>query len=137
MNRPDFSLAIRVIGDSLRVTEVTSILGCEPTDAREKGQAVSTSHFTTSAPTGVWSVKRLAHDGDLNSAIIDLLSEMTSDTQKWSNLASRFRVDLFCGVFMRSLNQGFSISPKSMNALSIREITLSFDLYGCDQSSIT
>lgn len=58
---------------------------------------------------------------DLNSQIRDLLSKLTDDLTVWTSIAERYRVDLFCGLFMRECNEGLSIIPESLTALGLRE----------------
>jgi len=69
---------------------------------------------------------------DLDGQITELLSRLTSDLEAWRNLASRFRMDLFCGLCLESLNEGVSISPSSLAALGERGIELALDIYGSD-----
>lgn len=134
MNRPDISLTLRVTGDALDIAEVTSILGCSPTDARQKGDEVKSSHFVRHARTGVWRLTTECPDGDIDSAVAQLLGKLTVDTDAWANLASRLRIELFCGIVLRSANQGFSLHPATLKELTDRSITLSLDIYGCDDS---
>jgi len=135
MNRPEMSVALRVVGDILKVKEVTMILGHAPTEAREKGDAIGTTHFIREAPTGVWSLKATCDNGDINAAVAQLLAQLTANESDWNELASKFQIDLFCGVFMQSANQGFSVSSRTMNELARRGIKLSFDLYEFDKST--
>jgi hypothetical protein len=67
---------------------------------------------------------------DLDSQVSELLGQVTADLTVWSDLAHRFRVDLFCGWFMGSGNEGLSISPETMLSLGQRCIQLELDIYG-------
>ncbi len=68
----------------------------------------------------------------LDHQVSDLLGQLTQDLSVWSDIASRFRVDLFCGWFMSSSNEGVEISPETMLALGRRHIQLSIDIYEQD-----
>ena len=48
---------------------------------------------------------------DLDAQIGDLLSKLTDDLTVWTSIAEKYRVDLFCGLFMREGNEGLSIAP--------------------------
>ena len=79
MNRPSISLSLRIVGDALDVAEVTRLLGCGPSDARQKGDEVKSSHFVRHAPTGVWTLKADYSDRDIDSAVAQLLRKLTTD----------------------------------------------------------
>lgn len=130
MSCPEISFSLRVAGDALNVAEVTQILGCPPSDARQKDDPHKSGNRTTYARTGVWSLKAKPDDADFDFAVTQLLAKMTADLDVWSDLASRFSIDLFCGVFLRSINQGFTLLPATLKQLSDRSITLSLDIYG-------
>jgi hypothetical protein len=55
---------------------------------------------------------------------------VTGDIETWKALTSRFRVDLFCGLFMSGGNEGLAISPGVLFALGQRGIELALDVYG-------
>lgn len=71
---------------------------------------------------------------NLDGQVSELLGQVTSDLSVWSDIATRFRVDLFCGWFMGSGNEGVEISPETMIALGQRGIQLSLDIYGHEAS---
>jgi hypothetical protein len=73
---------------------------------------------------------REAEPENLDGQVSELLGQVTSDLSVWSDIATRFRVDLFCGWFMGSGNEGVAISPATMLALGQRGIQLSLDIYG-------
>ena len=54
---------------------------------------------------------------------------MTDDPVVWHNLASRFDVDIFCGLFLECFNRGFNVSPELMERLAGCRIRLEFDIY--------
>jgi hypothetical protein len=48
----------------------------------------------------------------------------------WAELAGRYQMDVFCGVFLDHLNEGFELSPATTSALGARQLTVGFDIYG-------
>ena len=67
--------------------------------------------------------------GDLDGQVTELLQRLTSDLEIWGVLAGRFRVDLFCGLFMDGSNEGFNLSTSALKALGDRGIELALDIY--------
>jgi hypothetical protein len=49
----------------------------------------------------------------------------------WKALAARFRIDIFCGLFMEeSNNEGLDLSPETLILLGERRFVLALDVYG-------
>ncbi len=66
---------------------------------------------------------------DVNGQVAQILSGMTADTDIWRELTSKYRVDMFCGLFMRVSNEGLALSPDTMLELGRRGIKIDFDIY--------
>jgi len=45
-------------------------------------------------------------------------------------LTTRFRVDVFCGLWLIEGNEGISLDPSTLKALGERGILLDLDIYG-------
>jgi hypothetical protein len=123
---------LRIIGDDLVPGELSRILGCQPTSARAKGErwlgAKSGKEHTEH--TGHWRLEASERaPEDLDGQVGELLSKMTQDLDAWAELAQRFRMDLFCGLFMKSENEGANLSSATLAALGNRGIKLSLDIY--------
>ena len=71
---------------------------------------------------------------DIDGQIREIFSQISADVAVWQNLSKKYRVNLFCGVFMTETNDGSSISPKSMATLADRGIELWFDIYAPDKA---
>ncbi|RYH57428.1 MAG: DUF4279 domain-containing protein [Alcaligenaceae bacterium] len=124
---------LRIMGDELLPEEVSRLLGAEPTSGHAKGQHLSTgpSGRTLTRNSGMWRLCATeTKPENLDHQVSELLGQVTSDLSVWSGIAARFRVDLFCGWFMDSGNEGVAISPATMVALGQRGIQLSVDIYG-------
>ena len=77
------------------------------------------------ARTGTWCLEVEERDAeDLNSQIAEILDRLNPDPDVWASLSSEFRMDLFCGLFMASGNDGVSLSPAALVALGSRGIEL-------------
>ena len=128
---------LRIAGDDLVISEVSALLGAEPSIAREKGKEWRTpSGKSTIARTGQWHL----HAGDtepenLDAQVEELLGKLTSDLSVWESLSAKFEVDLFCGWFMQEWNEGVNVSPSTLKALGERGILLGVDIYGPDSEA--
>ena len=121
---------LRIFGDALVPDEITHVLGCAPTHARRKGDIIrgKTSGREHIAPTGTWQLE--ANDAaDLEGQIAHILDRLTPDPNARARLSQKFRIDLFCGIFMDRANEGVALSSSTLAALGGRGIELSFDIY--------
>ncbi len=66
---------------------------------------------------------------DLDGQVAEILGKLTQDLDVWAQLARRFEIDVFCGLFMRESNEGMTLSAKTVLALGTRGIELGFDIY--------
>jgi hypothetical protein len=123
---------LRIIGDDLVPDEITKLLGCAPTSAEFKGQVLtSKSGRQRTARSGSWRMEASERTpDDLNAQVMEILERLNTDLEVWASLASRFRMDLFCGLFMMEQSSGFTLSPQAMLALASRRIEFGLCLYG-------
>ncbi len=124
--------SLRFFGDDLDPDELTSILGAAPTQSIRKGETRRLLRGRELlAKTGSWrlSVDR-RQPGDLDGQIAEIFGRLTSDLSLWTALTQRYQADLFCGVFMGSGNDGFSLEPATTGAIAARGLLIDFDLYG-------
>jgi hypothetical protein len=132
------SAAIRIGGDDLDPVEVTDLLGHEPTLSQVKGQEIGrkntgAAHF---AKIGQWHLNSSNRSpGDLDAQIEEIFSKLTQDLSVWHSLTSRFKVDLFCGLFLNESNEGISLSPASLATLSSRGVKLDLCIYSGDKET--
>jgi hypothetical protein len=122
----------RIFGDDLDPDRITDMLGCEPTFSVPKSgvHAYPSKGKFRIAKTGVW---RLRVDdrspGDVDGQIGEILSKLTYDKAVWTDIRTRFEVDLFCGLWLTELNAGIRLSAESQAMLGTRGIPIEFDIY--------
>src|SRR6476620_1018998 len=117
--------ALRVMGEDLDPDEISRLLGGEPTFAQRKGDELigRVTKRVRVAKSGMWSISVPDREpGDINGQITEILNPLSQDTGIWRDIADRYRIDLFCGLFMGSGNDGLSISAESLLALGSRGI---------------
>jgi len=127
---------LRVIGDDLIPTDITGKLGCEPTRQMIKGEPFSwnANGKPRIAKSGMWRLEAKEREpGDLDSQVSEILGMLTSDLNIWQSLSGKFRMDIFCGVFMEASMEGIGLTADTMLALGQRGIEIDFDIYGPDE----
>lgn len=111
------------------------MLGCEPTKAWAKGHV---QHFKSGRQivrkTGAWFLDFPITTGvTFNEQVVELFAKLTNDLSTWQQLNQRYTVDLFCGWFMSTTNDGESISVDSLRTLASRGVEVGLDIYGADE----
>lgn len=127
------SVSVRVLGDDLDPEEVTRLLGTAPNFAARKGDQRQSGSRPFQQRIGIWTFARTtkpSSEWELDGAIKALLGRLPSDLDVWRRLAERYSLDVFCGLFMSSDNQGTDVQPETLRLLADRGLALSFDLYG-------
>jgi hypothetical protein len=126
--------SLRFFGDDLDPDEVTRVLGSAPTVGVKKGSVRRSAGGRESiARRGSWLLKaEERRPGDLDAQIQELLSGLNDDLNVWSDLASRFQADIFCGIFLACSNEGEELRPETMAAIGLRRLRLGLDIYGPD-----
>jgi hypothetical protein len=110
--------------------EVTRLLRIEPTFCATKGERRSTSGGTFTQPTGVWLVGLgRSKEYEIEDATRALLNRLPQDPTVWSALSAKYRLEVFCGLFLEDWNRGFHLSPELIALLSARGVGLAVDIY--------
>jgi Domain of unknown function (DUF4279) len=65
---------------------------------------------------------------DVEEVILDLLGRLPTDPGVWHLLSQKYRMDLFCGLFLEASNRGFSLSAGTCRALADRGLEIGFDI---------
>jgi ribosomal protein L19 len=133
MSAVDHSIvALRIYGDDLVPQDITKMLGVSPTHAETKGQEIvgrKTGRVRV-AKSGMWRLSASDRKPeDIDSQIREIFSQVPADVAVWQSITKKYRVNLFCGVFMSETNDGLSVSPQSMATLAERGVELWFDIY--------
>jgi hypothetical protein len=123
---------LRISGEELVPDEVSALLGHPADKAQKKGDEIVARNTGSkrNAKIGMWLL--CAPDsapGDLDSQVTHILGKLTKDLAVWKQIAARFHMDLFCGLFMDNEMEGLSVSPESLMLLGERGIELGLDIY--------
>lgn len=122
---------LRFFGDDLRPDEITARLGRSPSASETKGDEWKRPNGSIRiAKWGSWRLKADDREpGDLDAQIAELLSGLSDDLTVWADLTTRFRADVFCGLFLDEGNEGISLSPQTLALLGSRNLTIGLDIY--------
>ncbi len=123
---------LRIMGSSLVPAEISAILGIEPDYACLKGDQVFGFPLgqLETVPVGIWSLKASDQEPEnLDGQVQEILNRLTPDLNVWAVLTRRFKLNLFCGLFMSEYNEGLLLSPQTLISLGQRGIELDCDLY--------
>ncbi|MEM8591715.1 MAG: DUF4279 domain-containing protein [Pseudomonadota bacterium] len=136
MSAPDYTKAsLRIWGDDLVPEEISDLLGTKPSASERKGDAIvgKITKNKCIAKTGGWRLSApVNHDGDLDAQINELFAQLPTDTILWRDLATKYRIDVFCGVFMKTGNVGIHFSAATLRLLGERGARLGLDIYDAD-----
>ncbi len=122
------AVSVRFGGDDLDPDEITKLLGTAPDAAHRRGDAMPQGRGVWRS--GLWSCQApRVIPGDLDAQVARLFAMMTPDLSVWRDLCTRYRGDVFCGLFLEDSNEGIVLSTEAMRAIADRSLTLGLDIY--------
>jgi len=127
------TVTLRIKGEMLIPSEITTMLGSESSFEQIKDQILVNKKTGKEriSKFGMWALKVFdCEPENIEKQVLEIFSKLTNDKKTWEYLGSNFKVELFCGIFMKYENEGMGISPLVMKILSERKIELSIDIYG-------
>lgn len=125
------TISLRIVGLDLDPDEITHRLGCLPTAAAKTGDTRTNQRGEVRIiREGFWRLDSGEPDAlPLETKVIDLLAKLTNDIDIWRDITHFYRIDLFCGLFLRRWNEGFTLTPSILCLLAERQIVIGFDIY--------
>lgn len=125
------SVTLQISGDDLVPSELTELLGREPTLGVRKGERFLATHGREiEAKSGMWNLGRgYLSPPDLDGQISSLLQELPKDFAIWRELTARFECWLSVGGYFEDWTGGFSFKPSTLSLLVERDLPIDFDLY--------
>ena len=122
---------LRIFGADLVPEEITASLGASPTATYRRGDVRPSARGNVYVEkTGSWRLSATRHEPEnLEAQIFEILDQLTSDLAIWRSIGVTCSLDIFCGIFMASGNDGMELSPRAMVALGERGISLGLDIY--------
>lgn len=122
-------VALCIYGEDLIPDEVSELLGLNPTHAHRKGDRKKPSSRHP-FKIGAWILEIRGETPkepeDLTAALLDQLPQAKF---VWTELASRYRVELRYGLHMVSWNRGLHLSHGIVERIAKTQAKVGFDIY--------
>lgn len=128
----EYHITLRISADDLIPEQVTDLLAVQPSASKRKGDLVGPTGAANAprARMGSWSLKAAIEPGaNFEHEVQRLLQSLPSEPVVWETLRSRYRLELFCGVFLRNWNRGMELSPSLLQEIARRGMSLGLDIY--------
>jgi hypothetical protein len=128
--------SFRLMGDQLDPEALARITGASPSKAHRKGDPRPLPNGKTGTHrSGLWSLDtsgQLADDAGLDEHLRWLLDrlEPSREALKAAIAEQGLTADFFCGYFMESWNNGFSLSADTLARVAELGAKLGIDIYG-------
>jgi hypothetical protein len=127
-----YLVSLRISGQTLEPSAITSELGMEPTQIRIKGQPRPSGGSTWDE--SLWEYEAKARGGrrdwdSLEEGLRALFSSFASRQTTLREYQQRFKVSVFCGHFTSSFNGGPTLSPSLLEVLADFGVELFLDTY--------
>jgi hypothetical protein len=89
--------ALRIQGEDLDPSEISTLLGCAPTMSQRKGDVfTSKTGSSRTARCGAWHLDALDREPeDLDGQIAEVLGKLTSDLTVWASIVARYTLIAF------------------------------------------
>jgi len=127
------SVSVRVASETLDPEAITRLMRVEPKFAAKKGAKRESGGRTVTQRIGIWTyglTENSSSEWELDDAIVALLNRLPDDLNIWRDLARTHQMDVFCGLFMGSDNQGTVLQSETLRSLANRGLSLDLDIYG-------
>lgn len=132
-DRSESTATLRIFGELLVPSEISGLLGAEPTAFHAKGDVLvgrSKDGGPRIAKQGMWRFEAGRHEpADVNKQVCEILGRLTQDLGAWNRLGPALELDMFCGYFMSEGNEVLSLPATTLGALAERRIELVLDVY--------
>lgn len=127
--RPDeFSFSLCLHGEELRPSDVTALLGVEPTLAFERGHRRKPT--SRPMPHGAWFLQaRGQPPEDPDELARAVLMRVAVPAETWAMARRRDRVRLRVAMHTAGWNRGFAFSPATLQLIAQTGAELGFDLH--------
>jgi Domain of unknown function (DUF4279) len=118
-----------VWGADLEPEEISRVFGIQPTSSNRKGDQRGQNGRVS--PNGRWLhafSDRAA--SNINDQIRDAFAELPSDARTWTDLSTRFEIEIICYLFPSAVAEQFTLPPVTSALLAARYATVRFIHFG-------
>lgn len=123
----------RIMGASLNPDKVSTLLGISPDDSHRRGDPRrNKAGVAQYAPfsEGIWQLYSCEKSTDVEAHLTEIINRFKGKDRALLELqAMGCRIDIFLGLIGIDGNYGFSVSRRSLEALSQLGVSIGFDVY--------
>jgi hypothetical protein len=120
-------LTLGIHGEDLVPEEISRLLGLAPTSAHRRGDSRRSG---SPWPQGAWLLSVEARSPTGPEELVHLLlARLPTDEALWSDLRTRFRLQLSFGIFTERWNRGFELSASAIQRINLLQAGVGFDIY--------
>ena len=131
----DSKVSLCLYSPTIDIPRLTATLGCAPTHALAKGQLRQPPHGRGPSPIGIWCLEAPKRLGFVRKVQF-LLAATPSVQRTWRRLAKSHDVQLRCGIFLRSWNEGFELPAQMMAEIGARGWKFGAAIYSAEGDEI-
>jgi hypothetical protein len=121
--------------NDINITEITSLVGCDPTEAHRKGDIYNPGRKNIIAKIGLWKLDA-PKELDFVMQVKYLLNKTISNKNIWRDLSKIYDIQLRCAIFLHSWTEGFEWGNEIINEIAKRHWKFLLSLYSADGDEI-
>jgi hypothetical protein len=131
----DSTVTLCLYSPTINISKLSATLGCVPSHALAKAQMRHPPHGSGPSPVGLWLLeapKPLRFEEKLRY----LLGATPKRTSTWRRLSKSHDVQLRCGIFLHSWNEGFDLPADMLAEIGARGWKLGVSIYSAEGNEI-
>jgi len=115
------SVSLRIIAEVQNINSIASIVGVEPTQYRILREWPETGIVKV-----VWNLEEETSGGSIETKIRSLADKALAEYAIWPPETAQWQMEVFCGLYLSNWNEGFSITPETIQLLAIEGYRFKF-----------
>ncbi|MCA9899730.1 MAG: DUF4279 domain-containing protein [Anaerolineales bacterium] len=131
----DSKVTLSIYKDEIDLPALTTLIGCEPTSARRKGEKISGRPKMPPARIGQWFLEA-PKELEFAEKVQFLLESTEPNADVWQMIAQSHTIRLSCAIFLHSWTEGFVLSPGIMSGLAAKHWEFSLSMYSAEGDEI-
>jgi hypothetical protein len=131
----DSKVSLCIYSEHIDIAKLTALIGRKPTHAQVKGQIRRPPHGRGPATLGHWFLAAPQRLG-FEDKVQYLLDATPNSSAIWRRIEKAHDVQLRCGVFMHSFNEGFELPAETAAQIGKRKWKLLVDIYGAEGAEV-
>jgi hypothetical protein len=131
----DSKVSLCIYSEHIDIKKLTALIGRKPTHTQVKGQMRRPPHGRGPATLGHWFLAAPQRLG-FEAKVQYLLDATPSSSAIWRRIEKAHEVQLRCGVFLHSFNEGFELTAETAAQIGKRRWKFLVDIYGAEGAEV-